>query len=1243
MLERFTSLFTGSKIAAPAELEAALSVLKAVDGKLYDQAVGYVMTGADASFLTAWASGSDDRPWRYLDQPGTIGWFWSQSRGADDEVIGKAVRGWSIEKSTTARGTLWERVNKLDDEQLIRLGRLLAAFSGTRVVQQNSPRTPVWLALLVLDTFSARAVRDEARVRRFAKWSPALLERLLRGEGHSAEDATQIVLATIFDRVGLRPDYSGTPLRTLLGMPGLAGYVTANSAQLAGMVTGFAAEGRRAFLDFIGDNGMLDLFLDTIIELAVDPSKLVRTDAFALINNYDVGVQAQRLGAIMLSTPAGRLAELVHVLSRTEPGRAVLTAALEAEPTGKRADVIRNAIERESVLGSESATEEADGPAAPALPPLVLAEDVPLGDDFIALARAAVTARVATSLAAVESARAAPQDRWSETHLKNMKKWHSSFESISDRDIAAAAAYYSGTGRAPGNLHVIEQATGTANIPMPLFAALRKGHTEKRIYWYRVMSDGVELPELRVVEDALARIGVANPWHEVMSLVFQQHRYDLQDSADKIWPFFAEHPETLEYAMGLRPFPAGIGVNKNGYTESWEFGRVLEILALLPSLPKSVLSRLGELSLGQGKSFRLEAQQLLATHVDARALATQGLSNSKFEIRSTAASWLARIGDPEAVPALQAALAKEKREPAKAAILSALERLGVDISEFLSPTLLVAEAKKGATTARPASIAWFPFDAIPDVSWATGTRVDRFVLEWWVTLAAKLNDPAGAGLLGRYVEQLDQPSQAALGEFVVRAWVAEDTKHPPDAESRAFAEAGGPARYTYMQDLAKRHPEYYGEYATRTLDDMIEEMRREHASQYVGSAISSKGVLALGFGTPGHRLVAIIQSFMRDHYVRRAQVEALITAASFNDDPMAMQLILGVARRHRTASVQTKARELVEALAERKGWTTDELADRTVPTAGFDDDGILRLSYGEREFTGRLTAKFTLELTGPTGTVLKSLPAKRELEDDTLVKEAKAQLTASRGELKQLVAMQTQRLYEAMCTSRDWPAADWQEFLLGHPIVSRLIAGLVWVENRGPSQRLFRVADGALIDAHDDDIELAPGATVALAHTALITEAEANQWRAHLVDYGVTAIFDQFGGATPQLAADATEITDHRGWVSDAFTIRGLATKHNYLRGSSEDGGWFVEYTKDFTSAAVRVVLGFTGNSLPEENIRAAVTTLSARSLVRGRAGGRDIPLSSLPPVLLAEAYGDYVAIAQAGAFETDWEKNTGW
>ena len=1211
-------------------------VLAAIDKKMCARAIVYVDSGEEASLLSEWAQSTDDRPRRYLAFPGQVGYRYSAKEHQDNQVIDAVSKGWTIDKSVGARSALYARAATIPDERLVRFGRLLAALDGPGDIDQTSPLTPTWLAYLVLDVYEAKGVRkaDELQAR-FAPFTAQRLERMLVGEGTAQPEARRIVLATVFDRSGMSSNYSGMPVPNLLTMPGLGAYVASDPQSLSDLVPSFALEGRRAFLTFVTANKLIDTFVATVARLTTDSSKIVRGEAFTLLTHLDEAQQAATLEPILASAPAGRVAELITVLARSEPGRALLARTLETEKPGKRADLIREAITRDSVIVEVESTIE--------VPPFTPAVDGPLPADFVARARALVEKSKNSTREWIKKEKESQFDKWTKDRIARNTAHLASLEAISDRDIAAYGAFLAGSAPAPKNRESLSSLVEQAGFyDLGIFAALRMHVVPKTNYiaWWRILNYGVRELDLRAIHEALTRIGFAHPDYAIAQLVIHVSAYDIEDP-NNVWPFFHERPELIEQVLGIRPFPAGVAVNHRGYAEEWSFTRVLDVLATMPVVPGSVLTRLSEVALGSAKTNRVEAQQLLAKQVDAVALASQGLANSKFEIRTTAAQWLGRIRDVAAIPALQKALAKEKREGAKAAMLSSLEQLGVDISEYLSPAVLTAEAKKGG--ARPAAIAWFPFDGLPTAKWSSGADVPREVLEWWITLATKLNDPAGAGLLGRYTDQLDESSQAALGEFVARAWIAEDTKNPPDAESRAYAAAAGPQRYTYYQGLAKQHPEYYGEYADRTLDDMIEEVRREHASQYVGSAIASKGVLALTFAIPGHRFVALAQSFMRDHYRRRAQVEALITAASYNDDPMVMQLLLGVARRHRTASVQTKARELVESLAERKGWTTDQLADRTVPTAGFDDDGILRLSYGEREFTGRLTPAFALELTSPTGSVLKSLPAKRELEDAELVKEAKAQLTASRSELKQLVAMQTQRLYEAMCISREWPATEWTEFLRGHPIVSRLIAGLVWIENPGDHQRLFRLADGALIDANDDDVTLTEGSTVALAHTALVSPEHAAAWTQHLADYGVAPLFDQFGGTAPTLPADATEITDHQGWVSDAFTIRGLATKRNYLRGSSEDGGWFTEYTKDFTSAGVRLVLGFTGNTLPEENIRAAVTTLSARPLVRGRAGARDIQLSTLPPVLLAEAYGDYVKIAEAGAFESDWEKNTAW
>ena len=106
-------------------------------------------------------------------------------------------------------------------------------------------------------------------------------------------------------------------------------------------------------------------------------------------------------------------------------------------------------------------------------------------------------------------------------------------------------------------------------------------------------------------------------------------------------------------------------------------------------------------------------------------------------------------------------------------------------------------------------------------------------------------------------------------------------------------------------------------------------------------------------------------------------------------------------------------------IASERGWSDEELADRTVPTAGFDDDdGLLRLSYGEREFTGRLTPDLKIRVTGPDCRSRAGLLAPRAGEDAEVVKAAKKRLSAARKEAKTVLAAQTERLRQLRSEER---------------------------------------------------------------------------------------------------------------------------------------------------------------------------------------------------------------------------------
>jgi len=780
-------------------------------------------------------------------------------------------------------------------------------------------------------------------------------------------------------------------------------------------------------------------------------------------------------------------------------------------------------------------------------------------------------------------------------------------------------------------------------------------------WWYRMTLNRYMDPDTdpRAVEELMARTGCDRD-----SLIESFRTYVFQETDVEVsWAWFAERPGLLREALG----------------RSDSVVRALEILGAMPRVPAGLSAVVADIAVGDSKVNRPLAQAVLRSHPRVRELAEQALGERRAEVRASAAAWVGSLGQGASVPALTAAVRREKKDVVRAALLAALRECGGDLSEFLSPRALGAEASRGLKSKTPASLAaWFDFDSLPAVHWADGTEADPAVIRWWVVLADRLKNPNGRGIIALYLSLLEPSDAAALAGRVVRAWAERDTRRPDPEESRAHAQTAGRWAYDHAQQwLAQCRAdkkmadslEWAESQAAITLEEHVAAAYAEHQRIYTGSAMADKGLLAFAVGMDDGELAGLVRAFMRDNPGRRAQFDALVRALYANGQDRALQVLLGVARRHKMAGVQATAAALAREIASERGWSDEELADRTVPTAGFDGDGLLRLPYGDREFTGRLTPDFKIEVSDETGRTRKSLPPARAGEDAETVKAAKKRLSAARKEAKEVLTLQSERLYEAMCASRTWSAPEWRELLAGHPLVGRLVTRLIWTvaapaaDSTNPAKGSDRDAtgdadpaapadpgtprqtplegetltfrpteDGELLGADDAVVEFEPQAVVSLAHRVRLTDEEAAAWRQHLADYGIESLFDQLSAVVPRIEKNQKVLTDLQGHMTDSFTLRAAALKRGYKRGEPMVAGFFDAYVKDFAALGLTAVLGFTGACLPEEKIPCATTSLSFTRR------GCPVPLDRVPPVLLAECRADYAALAALGPYDPDWE-----
>ena len=713
--------------------------------------------------------------------------------------------------------------------------------------------------------------------------------------------------------------------------------------------------------------------------------------------------------------------------------------------------------------------------------------------------------------------------------------------------------------------------------------------------------------------------------------------------ADAIWPYFAERLDLIEEAFGVSQ-PSSRSTYQD-YLAQDRRQNAFSILKLFPRIPSRFVQMLWDIALGSGKTERPWAQECLEKFPNTEQRVVAALASRQQESRLAAAQWLGKLKCNAAIPQLRTALAKEKSESVKDELIRTLELLGVKLEELLDLEKLDDEAQKGLKKGIPKELDWFPFDRLPTVRWAdSGKPVSPVIIHWFIVQGHKLKTAEAGPTLRRYCSLLLTEDREKLGMFVLESWIAQDTK-PKYTSDQAAAEAQKAARQ--MANYAKQYPQYYPDFnEERVYQSNFNRLLIEPE----GSQTATKGILSVAGACCSGSAAPIVHRYVKQWYgYRGAQSKALLQVLAWIDQPVATQVVLSVANRFRTKGIQEEAMRLCQMLAERKGWTLDELADRTIPTCGFDEAGTMELDYGARKFVATLADDMSIVLANQDGKTIASLPEPNQSDDAEKAKQAKATLSTARKELKSVLTMQRDRLYESVCTQRSWRFEDWTNYLQQHPIVGRYCQRLVWTAYGGDKLiDSFRpLPDGSLTDHQDDEVNLDQETSVRLGHDATLPLEDRTAWLQHLSDYNVDPVFQQFGKELFELADDmkeATEIADFRGHLVKAFSLRNRLTRQGYTRGAAQDGGWFFDYKKTFLSLEVEAVIEFSGNGLPEENRTVALhklyfmrKTLDDRPSTFGQ-----LTLGQLPHVLLTECWNDVrMAAAEGSGFAEDWEKQT--
>ncbi|UXI67016.1 DUF4132 domain-containing protein [Tahibacter amnicola] len=281
---------------------------------------------------------------------------------------------------------------------------------------------------------------------------------------------------------------------------------------------------------------------------------------------------------------------------------------------------------------------------------------------------------------------------------------------------------------------------------------------------------------------------------------------------------------------------------------------------------------------------------------------------------------------------------------------------------------------------------------------------------------------------------------------------------------------------------------------------------------------------------------------------------------------LALMNLNGIAQKAKFKGLQDRAKEKIQAIAEARELTTEELGDRLVPDLDLDADGTLRLDFGPRQFTVGFDEQLRPFAKDASGARLKDLPKPLKTDDASLAQAASDRWKLLKKDMKTIASNQIQRLELAMCSSRTFEFGVFQRFFVQHPLQRHLTQRLLWgVKRADGSVQGFRVAeDLSFADRDDLTLSIAEDAIIVLPHVLTLSAEEQAAFGQIFADYEILQPFMQLGREVLALDDDEIDRSESQRFKGKRVAIGSVyGLQHRGWRnGSPQDSGWISWFEK---------------------------------------------------------------------------------
>lgn len=270
-------------------------------------------------------------------------------------------------------------------------------------------------------------------------------------------------------------------------------------------------------------------------------------------------------------------------------------------------------------------------------------------------------------------------------------------------------------------------------------------------------------------------------------------------------------------------------------------------------------------------------------------------------------------------------------------------------------------------------------------------------------------------------------------------------------------------------------------------------------------------------------------------------VSGLNILTLMNND-MALIQLHHISQRAKSRPLRDNAAEFLQVVAENRGLSQEELADRLVPTLGLDDPQALIFDFGPRQFTVRFDENLTPVIYDQQNVRQKSVPRLRADDDQLKAPEALARLKGLKKDATQVSKNLLPRLETALRTTRRWSLADFHSLFVNHPFTRLVTQRLIWgVYPASEPRRLlnaFRVAaEGEFCNAQDESIDLPADALIGIAHPLEMTAEMRSEFAQLFADYEIMPPLRQLTRRTVLLTPDESASNSLNRWEGKSATV----------------------------------------------------------------------------------------------------------